>query len=395
MRSANAIGRWSALLFLFVAAHGARAEEEGDDEPALEEAARPAPERAVLKLEVPRIAHVPVASAPADVDLRVTAEITAADRMAEATLHYRRRGEAGWHLAPLQRSARADWEALIPASEMAPGIIEYWLSLRPSTPVGAALEPRFASPASPHVVIVVGDREARWRKELLAAHLGNHSRMQVQSELVDFGARLCAVADNCSPDVAGRRFDDYYWRVEGDYTYRILGWVYSIRLGAGVLRGATWEGSEDGNGQMVLTAIPHAGLTYGFAELRFRFGRVVRMDLRATLGAGPEHFDGGAGAALVIGNEPGTNFSFGVDGVTSVGVRGFLKLAWNTVPRLPMSLTLEVTNLPSNTDARGRVYLGVGYRVHRYFLVNAQIGYAARDFHVGGPSAGLGAAVEF
>ena len=43
---------------------------------------------------------------------------------------------------------------------------------------------------------------------------------------------------------------------------------------------------------------------YGFAELRFRFGRLVRWDLRPILGVGPQSFDGGASTQLIIGHDP-------------------------------------------------------------------------------------------
>ena len=137
------------------------------------------------------------------------------------------------------------------------------------------------------------------------------------------------------------------------------------------------------------------GLTYGFAELRFRFGRLVRFDLKATFGASGQGFDGGAGGQLLIGHDPGTNLAVGIDGVSHVGVRAWLRLTWNTVPRVPLSLTLESTNLPLNGEFGSRVYLTAHYRFHRFFSMHAIAGYGSRDFGVGGPTAGLGANLEF
>jgi hypothetical protein len=234
-------------------------------------------------------------------------------------------------------------------------------------------------------VIVIGDEEAHWRKELLARHLGNNSRFRLFSEYVSFGSR---------PSQLGPPVDDSYWRLEGDYTYRILGFVYSIRIGAGVLRGNSFFIDET-TGQPMPLPSGSVGFTYGFSEMRFRMGRLVRFDLKATLGAGPQHFDGGAGGQLIIGYDPGTHFALGVDGVSSIGVRVWTRLAWNTVPRMPMSFTIEGLNLPTNGDLSGRIYLAADLLLHRHMSLNAMVGYAARSWRIGGPVIGGGTTFEF
>ncbi|MSP59491.1 MAG: hypothetical protein EXR72_03955 [Myxococcales bacterium] len=393
------------VVVLLSLAGGAHAEGEDEDDPGLHGApdavvkARPARASAptptaaedpppAMESGAPAVHHMPVASASADTDLFVTAEVQAAHAFADITLHYRRRGESSFRAAPFRRAVKG-FVAAVPAAELAPGVLEYYIATRAVGGAPASKEDlRFASPAAPHPVILVGDAETRWRKELLAAHLGNRSRMQLQTEYVNFGIRL-----------PSSKFQDYYVRIEADYTYRLLGWVYQLRIGGGVLGSflgaATFASGRNAEGEAELQKVDKVGMKYGFAELRFRFGRLVRADLRATLGAGPVHFDGGAGAQLVIGRDPGTHFALGFDALSTIGTRAFLRLAWNTVPRLPMSLTLEMTNLPANGPIAGRVLFAVEYRVFRHMLLNAQVGYATRDFRIGGPSAGLGTAIEF
>ena len=334
----------------------------------------------------PRVLHAPFASTPADEPRRVLANITGAYRLAETVLRYRRQGEAKWRGAIFQRAEGGGWAAVIPAGDLSAGVLEYYIASRlAGSPADAPEILHFASPAQPQAVEIVGDDEARWRRALLAMHLGNHSRFQLTSEYADFGTR--ALKD-------GTNLRDYFYRVEGDYTYRILGWAYSIRIGAGLLKGDTWK-PDDVDPALRAPVGHNVGLKYGFAELRFRFGRLVRFDLRATLGAGPEHFDGGAGAQLLIGHDPGTHFALGVDGVSSIGFRSWLRLAWNTVPRVPMSFTIEALNFPDDRTVGGRVLLGAGYRFHRHFSVTGQLGYGTRDFRIGGLQAGLNAALEF
>lgn len=329
----------------------------------------------------PRVSHVPIAWAAADEPLEMSVEVKQAHLLARITLHYRRSGETAFHDLAFARAAEG-YAVTVPAADLAPGAMEYYIGSHTVAAPSAPERLHFASPTAPHPFLVVGDEETRWRKELLAAELGNRSRFRLRGELAHFGVRTLA---------DGSSINDYYWRTEGDFTYRFLGFIYSIRLGAGVLRGETYliDYNKDKN------RVDKVGLTYGFAEVRFRVHRLVRFDLSATLGAGPQNFDGGGGAQLIIGNDPGTSFAIGGDRITTVGGRGWLRLSWNTVPKLPMSLTLEATDLPSMNALSGRVYFTATLRPSRHFSLDALVGYATRDNGVGGPTAGLAAAFEF
>src|SRR5262245_22975126 len=113
------------------------------------------------------------------------------------------------------------------------------------------------------------------------------------------------------------------------------------------MRGETFDDSganPDGTRVYKKTTPDGVGLYYGFAEVRWRFGRLVRFDVRAVLGANTRRFTGGGGGQLLIGYDPGTHLALGVEGVAFVGVRAWLRLAWNTVPRFPMAFTIEATN---------------------------------------------------
>ena len=68
---------------------------------------------------------------------------------------------------------------------------------------------------------------------------------------------------------------------------------------------------------------------------------------------------------------------------------------WNTVPKVPMSFTVESSNLPLNGPFSGRIFLKAGYRFHRHFAANLWVGYGSRDFGIGGPVAGLDTQFEF
>lgn len=358
-------------------------------------AAEPAPASAP---PITRIAHVPPSSAPADQSLVISAQVEASHLVREIRLYVRTAGAARFERIPFRResSDAVRFSAVIPAERMLPGEIEYYIA---SQGIGAdARTPErlhFASPSAPHLVLVHGNDEARRRRALLEQHLGTRSRFQARVEYVNFGNRQ-------GPSGA---VSDSYVRGELDYTYRILGWVYSIRLGGGLLLGQTYISQ---NGQLL--QIPDAarcespghttvdcrvGLYYGFAELRFRFGRLVRFDVRPILGVGPQSFDGGGGGQLIIGHDPGTHVALGAEGVTHIGVRGWLRLAWDTVPRVPMAFTIDAENFPNNDSFAMRLMMDFSYRFARYFSVDVMGGYATRGWQIGGPTVGGALIAEF
>lgn len=335
----------------------------------------------------PRLLHVPVAQEAAGQAIVVVASFGQGQVVdAKLQLHYRRRGASRFEVVPFGLRDPQTWTALIPESATGAGTVEYYISARPQGDGQAAEQFLFASPAWPHPVALIIDEGERRQRQLLAQHMGNRSQFRFAGLYVDRGMRKAVSSDGRST----RDMRDYFYRLEGDYTYRILSGVYSIRIGGGVLRGDSFLLQDP-----LPVYVDKVGLTYGFAEVRFRFGRLVRMDLRATLGAGPQHFDGGGGGQLLIGLDPGTHFAVGADGVSSVGLRAWVRLAWNTVPHVPMSFTLEASNLPLGVDFGGLMYLTLGYRPSRYFSFDLNAGYAHRDKAVGGPIAGLALKVEF
>lgn len=350
-----------------------------------------------------RVLHVPPIAAQAEEDLTISVGIEASHLAREIVLYVRPTDSPYYERLVFRRQSTdaVRFAASIPSAIMLPGAIEYYIaSIGIDQPVGGKERLHFASPDNPHTVIVLGNTESRFRRDLMAQHRGNRSRLQGFAEYVNFGRRE-AKPDNPIYGVV----DDSYWRAELDYTYRFFGIAYSIRLGAGLLLGQTYVRSRD-----TLLQIPDAarcgmqsstavdcrvGLYYGFAELRFRLGRLVRLDLRPILGVGPATFDGGGGGQLIIGHDPGTHVGLGIEGVSHIGVRGWLRLAWDTVPRVPMAFTIDLQNFPNNDALAMRLMMTVGYRFGRHFGADLTAGYATRGWQIGGPTVGLKLVTEF
>lgn len=347
---------------------------------------------------VVRVHHVPLNTAKNEEPLALLAIIEASHLAKEVLLYVRQRGAAQYERIVFQRMSTdaIQFSATVPAERVVPGVMEYYLASRGVHQAPADPEQlHFASPDRPHPVTVIGDEDARWRRDLLAQHFENRSRLQAHTEYVNFGTR----------DSKTGTVNDSYWRAELDYSYRFLGWVYSIRLGAGLLLGQTYVSSAGSLAQIpdpdrcALTNHSatdcRVGVYYGFAELRFRFGRFIRWDLRPILGVGPQSFDGGASTQLIIGHDPGTHVGIGVEGVSHIGVRGWLRLAWDTVPRIPMSFTIDLENFPNNDAMAMRLMMNFAYRFGRHFSVDLMAGYATRGWQIGGPTIGGGLVAEF
>lgn len=346
-----------------------------------------------------RVHHVPVITAPADEELTITATVEASHLAHEILLFVRPSGTT--HFEPLvfkrQSADAVGFSITLPAERMTTGVLEYYIASvginpKPEEPVRL----HFASPEHPHPISVMANAELRWRRALLLQHVGNHSRLQAHFEYANFGSRT---------DPTGKVVQDAYYRAEADYTYRFLGWIYSIRLGAGVLLGQTYlqEGSsliqipDDTrcNASVHTATDCRVGLYYGFADLRFRFGRLVRLDARPILGVGPQSFDGGASLQLLVGYDPGRHVALGFEAVTHIGVRAWLRLGWDTVPHVPMAFIIDLENFP-NGDALGmRLMMNFSYRFQRHFSMDLLAGYATRGWQIGGPTLGGGLVAEF
>ncbi len=347
---------------------------------------------------VVRVHHVPVLWAPTDQPLIISVNVEASHRARDIALYVRAAGTGSFERMVFRRMTTDAilFSVTLPVERMVPGVIEYYIASRDMDQASDAGERlHFASPEAPHPIIVVGDAESSRRRRLLSQHLGSRSRFQSHVEYVNFGNRS---------NSDGSTVSDSYWRADLDYTYRMLGWVYSIRLGAGLLLGQTYLSGvkllqvPDPTRCSAPNPLPtdcRVGLYYGFAELRFRLGRLARFDLRPILGVGPQSFDGGAAAQLVVGYDPGTHVAVGIEGVSHIGVRGWLRLAWDTVPHLPMAFIIDVENFPNNGDMAMRLMMNFGYRFARHFSVDLTAGYATRGWQVGGPSIGGGLIFEF
>ena len=301
-----------------------------------------------------------------------------------ADVYYRRVGAQEYQPASLERSSTGGYAATIPASEVSPPGVEYYIVSKDRQ---GKERQHFASPSSPHRVVVRGKPENQRFANDLARHKGNHSRAKASFMYFNFGKRLNTAEQS--------EYSDYYWQLELDYTYRILKIPYYIRLGYRRLRSVSQGSLREPHMGITGTDEEDPGIDWGFAELKFRLHDLFGLKTKIILGATREGFAIGGGAALRIGYDPGTHVSLVFEGAQDLGWTSFLRLAWDTVPGFPMGASVGVTNYPGNGDLAVQLLFDVETRLFEPVSLAVRAGYQARDHRVGGLAIGGWLIYEF
>ena len=134
----------------------------------------------------------------------------------------------------------------------------------------------------------------------------------------------------------------------------------------------------------------------GWFELGLALAEGVRFDGRGMFTANQESFALGARGELRAGIADGNHLAAAVEYMADVGTIGSFRLGWATVPKVPMAMTVEITDLPSSKRATGvRLLYDAFYPLPTGLRLGGRIGYAARDQIIGGLSAGVSASYDF
>lgn len=327
----------------------------------------------------PSVYHVPIAEAVTGSELVIVADV-ARGWSDTLQLRYRLTGAAAWHTAEFERTSDTRYRAAIPGDELAPPSLEYYIA--------SPGHDHFASAAHPHPVQVnLPDKEVLINSELERID-NRRARLRAAAELVDFGSR----------QINGETVEDQYYRLEVDFTYRVLSLpLRAFRLGFTQMLGDTpatrlGDGSCPDN-QCSIDAGFRVG---GFAELQWRLADQVGFDSRVLIQATQTGFGFGGRGELRFGEETGSHFAVGGEAITDVGSNVFVRLGWATVPRFPMAATIALTDYPSSHRAHGvRLIYDIAYELGYGVRAGARVGYQARDEGIGGLSSGVNATLEF
>jgi hypothetical protein len=319
------------------------------------------------------VRHVPPGDVEAGKQLELVAE--AAPTTPTLVAHVRVHGGSAYKPIELVRRDDAHWVAVVPPETVTPPGVDYYLV--------AGEQPVFASPDWPHTMAVRSTPEDERRGRDLLRAKSRRSKVSTQGEWVEYGKKFGLV--------------DHYYRFDADFSYRLLTYpLEEIRVGYTRLLGNT-RGAPD---QMCPTAepcSPEAGMKVaGWFELGLALVEGVRVDGRMIVMATADGFKVGGRGEGRLGARDASHVAIGAEYLADVGANGFFRLGWGTVPKLPMSATVEITNLPASHRETGvRLYYDIAREVAAGVRLGLRVGYAARNQSVAGFTGGAGASVEF
>ncbi|MDD5308475.1 MAG: hypothetical protein PHU25_14230 [Deltaproteobacteria bacterium] len=334
-------------------------------------------------------------------------------------VRYRIVPKGEWKAVPLRRAAEGGVVAIVPAKDMQPPGIEYYVANLPPDPQGQpelrpeeskgplANETRnFGSPEQPHRVLVHGFTSETLYEKRLADHQGHLSRLAGGYGYSNFGRHLVTHDDPINarePDVTteenGKTVEwdkssehNIYHEITLTYTYRFLTYLYDLSVQMGALA----ESPSDFDMFTNTSGKSKPGMYYISPSAQLEFFKYFGATVLFRLGISDDGFEGGAGGSLRVGRVAGTRVDVGGEWMSRAGGRFFLRFGWDTVPHLPMAITIERTQWYHRDMWGNRLFYEIGWDIYGGFGINARIGYAARDESTNGSVvAGGGASMEF
>lgn len=302
-----------------------------------------------------------------------------------AYLAYRPIGAGEFQEVQFKRASAADFVAIVPAHAVQPPGIEYYVGSRND----GAQRLHYASPDAPHTVVVLGETTETREALRLARHNGMRSTFELSGEYANYGRRAVDSFETESNT-------DWMWASTLQYRYRLLRTLYEIAFGVGVIRGHQ-DTYLDADGART-TADPvtdlgdgrEPGMNYGWGQVTWEAHRNFSTDLRLLLGASATGFAAGLGGTLRIGRIAGTNLELGGEAFQDIGSLAFMRFSWDTLPRLPMALSYELTTRPNPAaPPANRLIYELGFDITPAMRVTGRAGYTLRSAAV--QSGALGA----
>lgn len=340
--------------------------------------AEPTPPTAI----VPAVHHAPVVTARLAEPITIDALIDRPDHVRRALLVFRGGGSQGE--VEFERSSQGTlgYVAVIPAAAVR-GDLTYAIELE--TTSGEHL-PVFATRSDPHHVAVLDSPSDRREAALLSRLEGRRSVVQTSGEYATFGRETATLGVPGNP---ARSALDRFYRVEGSYTYRLLGTVSEFGIRFGAVRGRSLVPGEIDSSKY------DVGLNYGAPRVRIHVEDWLHVEGELLTSVTEVGFSVGGGGAVLLGDAYGSKLVLGFEGIQVFGVRAYSRLDLAANSRLTVSPIIEVTTMPHADRAGVRLLAEAGFQLGRGFAVQVRGGYQARTFDQGGPTLGGGLAYAF
>jgi hypothetical protein len=339
---------------------------------------RPTPGRATVQL-----GHQGPTRGEAGRDLPLVFVVDNPAAVVSASLHYRAAGETTYQRVLLRREGDLYLRGSIPGAAVnAPGVEYFVEAAVPHGESGAA----FASPTLPSHV-EVAPPPAVLEKFAGTRH---RTRLTIMASYMDFAN----LDDRPTPEGGSRT--DRIGMGEIDVLYRIGGVIYGVRAGFGSY------GGVGGYANVVYTdasPAPRRGFQYGYAEIELappmKKGPPVGLAGRFYAGVGEEGLALGGAARLRLGSPDGANLSLGVQGVEEIGFVSDMRLETRPDQRIPVGISVGVTDQPGNGDLGARLAVDVGWRALSWIQPTLRLSWQGRTAVHSGVGGGLGVVFDW
>jgi hypothetical protein len=333
-----------------------------------------------------RVHHAAPSSATAHEPLRIQADVEDPHLAKQIEVAYRV-GDGDFKTVPLLL-ANEHWIAEIPADDMLAPSVSYTIEIVRHDGSRASA---FATRAAPFRIGVAEDltdtREGAWLNRVG----GKRSEVTASADYVSFGntdrtSTLPSTTPGGTPQTTTTPVSDAYFRTEARYTYRPLIAVIDFGVRIGIVRG---------NSPRPINETESVGLNYGAAHGTFAIIDGLAVTVEALTSVTEVGFSGGGGVHVHIGDYFGEKLVIGVESIKTFGTRGYVRLdlarhdAWRVSPMI------EVTDMPHAQHAGLRLIVEAAGKLGAGFSLVGRASYQARDFHSGGPGAGLGLSYSF
>jgi hypothetical protein len=345
---------------------------------------------------VPALHHAPRVTARLAEEITIDAVIDRPDQLKRALLVFHGGGTHGEVQFERSSAGKLGYVAIIPATAVRPGLA-YAIELE--TTSGEHL-PAFATRATPHPVTVLDSPADREEAALLTRLKGRRSVVHTSAEYSNFGSLTTTVPGApASPSGAARApqertLRDEYYRIEGSYTYRLLGTISEFGIRVGVVRGQSVVPRSVVPGEFD-PARYEVGLNYGAPRVRLRAQPWLHFEGELLTSVTEVGFSVGGGGAVLLGDAYGSKLVVGFESIQVFGSRGYSRLDLVASSRLMLSPIIEVTNMPHADRAGVRLLGEAAVDLGAGFHAEARGGYQARTFNQGGPTLGGGLGYAF
>lgn len=324
-----------------------------------------------------KLDHLGPSRAPAGRDLALVFVVDDPAALASASLHYRKVGGTTYQRTLLTREGGLYLRGAIPAAAVASPGVEYFVEAAgPGGDSGAA----YASPERPHPVevdppplVTVFDPAP------------GRVRLTIQTSYLDF-----ATFDH--REVDGRAVDrrDRFSLTEIDVLYRLRVPLWGVRAGFGSYGGS--GGRADGVWTAASPA-PTVGFQYGYVETELRtpgHGVPFGIATRLVVGVGNDGLGVGGAARVRIGDADGNNLSASLSGIDQLGFVSDLRLETWPRPRLPIGVSVGVTDQPGKGDLGVRLATDLGWQARSWVRPTLRVSWQGRTAAHAGLGGGLG-----